>query len=95
MPPSHITVTGVPGRHTPIHRDDGTAPGGALLYVCEGQVDRVRYSQAVRRSIARGDMLPCDMDGAPVASVDLADAPIDISGRVTVDRSKSKKGPQR
>jgi hypothetical protein len=73
--PTHITVTAPPDRVTPIHKDDGIAPNGAQLRVTAGRVARVRYSQSVRRAIARGDLIPCNMSGAAVPSVDLAAAP--------------------
>ncbi len=57
MPPTHITVTAPPGKLTPIHYEDSTEPGGLPLRVSAGNVHRVRYSQAVRRSIARGDLI--------------------------------------
>lgn len=85
--PSHITVTAPPGRTTPVHRTDGTEPGGALLCATPGTVIRVRFagSSTVRRSIARGDLIPCDMNGAPVASAQLAAAPDELpDGRVPV-----------
>jgi len=95
--PTHITVTAPPGRKTPVHADDGTDPGGGVLYVEDGCVCRVRFSQAIRRSIARDDMFPCDMDGARVASAHLADAPTDTFGskaNIARGRSPAKKGPQ-
>jgi hypothetical protein len=70
--PTHIMVTALPDRVTPIHKDDGIEPTGAQLRVTAGRVERVRYSQSIRRSIARGDLIPCNMSGAAVASVELA-----------------------
>ena len=80
--PTHITVTAPPDRVTPIHKDDGINPGGDQLRVTADFVDRVRYrgSQSVRRSIARGDLIPCDMSGAAVPSIDLAAAPEELPG---------------
>jgi hypothetical protein len=60
MPPKHITVTAPEGRKTPIHPMDGAEPGNALLHVEPGTTARVRYSAEVRRSIARGDLIPVD-----------------------------------
>lgn len=77
--PTHITVTAPPDRVTPIHRDDGIEPSGAQLRVVAGRVERVRLSQTTRRAIARGDLVPCNMSGAAVASVELAAAPADLS----------------
>jgi len=75
--PSHITVTAPPGVTAPIHPSDGHEPGGGQLRVTYDVVARVRYagSQSIRRAIARGDLIPCNMDGGPVASVDLAACP--------------------
>lgn len=78
--PTHITVTAPPDRVTPIHKDDGYAPGGVQLRVTSAFVDRVRYSQSVRRSIARGDLIPCNMSGAGVPSLHLAAAPAELPG---------------
>lgn len=91
MPPTHITVTGVLDRKTPVHSSDGIAPGGGLLLVEHGFIDRVRYSQAIRRSIGRGDLVPCDMNGASVASAELADSPDDIGGRIEIARAPQAK----
>lgn len=79
--PTHITVTAPPDRVTPIHEADGITPGGGQLRVRAGVVARVRYSQSVRRSIARGDLIPCNMSGAAAPSIDLADAPEELSAR--------------
>ena len=87
--PTHITVTAPPGRVTPVDRRDGAEPGGGQLRVIDGVVVRVRFagSGAIRRSIARGDLIPCDMNGAPVASAELAAAPTELpEGRVLVKR---------
>lgn len=86
--PAYILVTAPTGRVTPIHATDGFDPGGGLLYVTDGTVCRVRYSQAIRRAIARADLFPCDMNGAAVG-LELATAPDDIGGKV---RLPSKKG---
>lgn len=79
--PSHITVTAPQGVTTPIHRLDGSEPGGGQLCVRAGEIVRVRYagSQTVRRSIGRGDLIPCDMNGASVG-VALAFAPDELPG---------------
>jgi len=92
--PSHITVTAPPGRVTPIHSMDGAEPGGAQLRVIEGEVVRVRFagSQAVRRAIARGDLVMCDLNGAPVASADLAACPADLpGGRIAIRKPEKTK----
>ncbi len=75
--PSHITVTAPPGITAPIHPTDGHEPGGGQLRITSDVVARVRYagSQSIRRAISRGDLILCNMDGAPVASVDLAACP--------------------
>lgn len=94
--PTHIFVTAPPGRVTPIHRDDGIEPGGAVMYVRPGEVCRVRYwigdertSQTVRRSVNRGDLILCDMNGALVDSFELAAAPDD---NVETRRAIARKG---
>lgn len=92
--PFHITVTAPPGRVTPIHTTDGAEPGGAQLRVIEGEVFRVRFvgSQAIRRAIARGDLVMCDLNGAPVASAELAACPTDLpGGRVVVRKTEKAK----
>jgi len=78
--PTHITVTAPPDRVTPIHTTDGIAPGGLQMRVTAETVARVRYrgSQSVRRAIARGDLIPCNMSGAAVPSVELAAAPEEL-----------------
>lgn len=78
--PTHITVTAPTGKVTPIHESDGIAPGGVQLRVTAEAVERVRYSQSVRRAIGRGDLIPCNMSGAAVPSIDLAAAPDDLPG---------------
>lgn len=79
--PSHITVTAPPGRQTPISAPDGCEPGGAMLYAMPGEVIRVRFgSQSIRRSIGRGDLIMCDMNGVQVTSAELAAAPEDLPG---------------
>lgn len=78
--PAHITVTAPPDRMTPIHRDDGSEPGGAQLRVVAGVVCRVRLSQTTQRAIQCGDLIPCDMSGATVPSIDLANAPEELPG---------------
>jgi hypothetical protein len=78
--PTHITVTAPPGRLTPVHIDDGIEPGSAQLQVTSGHVCRVRYSHTIVRSIGRGDLIMCDANGAPVASVELAASPQEIDG---------------
>jgi hypothetical protein len=72
--PTHITVTAPPDRVTPIHKDDGVEPNGAQLRVTSAVTVRVRYSQSVRRAIARGDLIPCNMSGAAAPSIDLKKA---------------------
>ena len=90
MPPrTYITVTAPPGRNTPIHANDGRDPGGGVLLVDDASVVRVALSQDIRRSITRGDLIPCDMNGAHVASADLAAAPDDLpGGMVRIERKK-------
>lgn len=72
MKPSHITVTAPDGRLTPIHPDDGVELGGGLLYVSPGKVARVRWSQTIRRAVARGDLAFCNMDASYVDSAEHA-----------------------
>ena len=85
--PEFITVTAPPGKVTPVHKDDGREPGGGQLRVTADVVVRVRLrdSHTMRRSIARGDLIPCNMDGAQVASAHLAAAPDELpGGRLTL-----------
>lgn len=90
--PTHITVTAPPDRVTPIHKEDGIEPSGAQLRVTAGRVVRVRYSQSVRRAIGpilgRGDLIPCNMSGAAVASIDLAAAPEDLLAQAAKETLK-------
>jgi len=72
--PTHITVTAPAGRTTPISKRDGASIDGTQLQVVAGVIHRVSYSQDVRRAIARGDLVPCDMDGKECGA-DLASAP--------------------
>lgn len=89
--PTHITVTARPGLRAPVHPGDGQEPGGGLLCVEHGSIVRVRLSQATRRAIARGDLVPCNMDGAEVG-VELADAPADLpGGRILLPRKEATK----
>lgn len=91
-PPSHITVTAPSGVLVPIHPDDGTGPGGVQLRASSEIVIRVRYagSQSVRRAIARGDLIPCDMDGAAVASAHLAACPAEPAAGCSWLRGRTK-----
>lgn len=90
--PSHITVTAPPGVTAPIHPTDGHEPGGGQLRVTSDVVARVRYagSQSIRRAIARGDLIPCNMDGALVASVDLAACPQEMPEGTKRPRATAK-----
>jgi hypothetical protein len=63
---THITVTAPEGRLTPIAPNDGVDPSAALLLVEPGTVCRVRLSADVRRSLARGDLMPCNTEGKAV-----------------------------
>lgn len=83
---SQIYVTAPEGRVTPVHGADGSEPAGGILYARPGKVVRVRYwlpdgttSQTIRRSVNRGDLVRCNMDGAPVDSYELAAAPDEIA----------------
>lgn len=76
--PTHVTVTAPPGRLTPIHEGDGRRPGGAQLLVAPGMIERVKLSQHTMRSITRGDLVLCTMDGKTVASYELAAAPVPL-----------------
>lgn len=78
--PTHVTVTAPLGRRTPVHSEDGVEPGGGPLYVTHEHVDRVRYSHTTLRSIGRGDLVLCNMDGNPVDSWELAAAPEELPG---------------
>ena len=88
--PTHITVTAPAGRLTPVHHQDGTEPGGIPLRVAPGFVHRVRYSQDIRRSIKRGDLVPCNLEGQTVG-LELAAAPNDLpDGRIDLAQRDSK-----
>lgn len=73
-----ITVTAPDGILTPVAPDDGTNPNGGIMRVEPGVVQRVRISTATLRSIGRGDLIPCDKDGKPVAAIHMAEAPDDL-----------------
>lgn len=93
--PAYITVTAPEGRQTPVNRRDGLELDGAQLCATSGWIIRVRYagSSDIRRSIRRGDLIMCDMNGAPVASVDLAIAPNDLpGGRIAIPREPRDTG---
>lgn len=93
MNPTHIKVTAPEGKLTPIGRADGTLPGGGLLHVRPGTICRVRYSQDIRRSINRGDLVACNMDGADVGvHLDDAAAPDELEGGI-IDLSARKSKP--
>lgn len=70
-----ITVTAPAGRATPLHREDGVVPGGALLIVLPGSRHRVPLSANIRRAIARGDLerVAETMDGETAPSANLKD----------------------
>lgn len=70
--PTYITVTAPTGMVTPIHKDDGIEPNGAQLRVTADRQVQVRASQSIRRAIARGDLIACNMSGAAAPSADLA-----------------------
>lgn len=92
--PTHITVTAPAGRTTPINKRDGVTIDGTQLQITSGVGYRVRYSQDVRRAIGRGDLMPCDMDGAP-CGVELAAAPEalpDHSIKIAARPPAAKKG---
>lgn len=80
--PEYITVKAPPGKTTPIHPSDGHPISGPLLIALPDRVIRVRFagSQNVRRSIGRGDLIMCDMNGAPVSSAELAASPDELPG---------------
>lgn len=91
--PTHVTVTAPEGRRTPVASEDGIEPGGGQLQVTHGAVRRVRYSQTIARSIGRGDLLLCNMDGKLVESADLAAAPKDLEDmRADAAKTAAKKG---
>jgi hypothetical protein len=76
---THIYVTAPAGRVTPVAKEDAVEPDGSTLFVKQGSVKKVRYfradgstSQTIRRSVSRGDLIKCDMNGAPVDSYELA-----------------------
>jgi hypothetical protein len=69
-----ILVTAPEGRKTPIASSDGSSPGGGQLYVEQGDVVPVSYSSSIRRSISRGDLIPCTESGLAAESLDDAQA---------------------
>lgn len=99
MAKTHVYVTAPEGRLTPVHRDDGIEPGGGVMYVAPGEVRAVRYwigggrtSQTIRRSRDRGDLVLCNMDGAPVDSFEAAAADVELpDNRRAIAR---KEGPK-
>lgn len=85
--PAYITVTAPPGRVTPMHPSDCAGLGPGQPTVSAGEIVRVRCagSQTVRRAVGRGDLIPCDMNGARVESYELAACPEELpGGRVLV-----------
>jgi hypothetical protein len=92
--PTHVTVTAPAGRRTPVDAADGVEPGGGPLFVTSERVRRVRFSHTTLRSINRGDLVLCNMDGAGVASAELAAAPdeIDPGGRPVKAKAEAPKG---
>lgn len=86
-PVTHVTVTAPEGRMTPVAAQDGAEPGGNPLHVTSDDVARVRYSHTTIRSLARGDLILCDLNGSSVASVELASCPTDLPG------GKKRKAP--
>lgn len=84
--PTHILVTAAPGRLVPVHDRDGREHGGGRLFVEGAHVRRVAYSQDIRRSIGRGDLIPCDMNGA-ATTVELADSNTSLhEGKIVIER---------
>ena len=77
---THVTVTAPEGRRTPVNPEDGVEPGGGQMFVTSADVCRVRYTHTTIRSIGRKDLILCNMDGAPVASAELASAPEHLDG---------------
>lgn len=89
--PTHIRVTAPPGRLTPIHPSDGYSPEGGQLTAQPGTIIRVRWSQSVRRAVTRGDLVPCDMNGARV-ELALASCPVDLDGgRIILPAAKDER----
>lgn len=81
---THVTVTAPEGRRTPVYERDGVEPGGGPLYVESDFVVTVGYSHTTIRSINRGDLVLCDMNGAAVASAELASSIGDLQGIKTL-----------
>lgn len=80
--PTHVLVTALPDRRTPVDASDGIEPGGAPLHVTDDVICRVRLSQTSLRAINRRDLILCNADGVHVDSVDMAAAPADFVGKV-------------
>lgn len=92
-PVTHVTVTAPAGRQTPIGAADGVEPGGGLLYVTDKVVCRVKNTHTIIRSINRGDLILCNMDGAPVESAQAAAAPEELpGGKIVIADRKAKSG---
>lgn len=90
--PTHVTVTAPDdGRRTPVDARDGVEPGGDPLHVTSERARCVRFSHTTMRSIARGDLILCNMDGTPVDSAELAIAPADFPGEGILRRKKGDK----
>jgi hypothetical protein len=77
--PTHVHVTAPEGRRTPIHRNDGIESNGGQLHVESAEVRRVVFSQDVRRAVARGDLVLCNMHGV-ACDLDKAGAPDELEG---------------
>lgn len=88
--PTHVFVTAPEGRLTPVAHADGVGPGGGQLLVSSKHVDRVRYTHTTIRSINRGDLVLCNMQGSVVATAALAAAPEDL-GRIEIKPAKGGK----
>lgn len=92
-PVSHVTVTAPAGRQTPIGAADGVEPGGGLLYVTAEVVCRVKHTHTIIRSVNRGDLILCNMDGSPVNSAQAAAAPEELpGGKIILADRKAKSG---
>lgn len=79
-PLTHVLVTAPEGRSTPVCEKDGREPGGAQLVVVAGEIRRVKFSHTTIRSVNRGDLILCNMDGKVVKSFEAASSPKDIDG---------------
>jgi hypothetical protein len=84
--PNRILVTAPEGRETPIATTDGIAPTGGQLTIQKGDIVPVPYSSSIRRSINRGDLIPCTPTGLHADELTHAEAPDGFEPQFAGDR---------